>query len=139
QCGPIRWDGQAGWEPLAVWHYYAKRARATLILASLIREQPVLRGDAARRADEMVGPIIADLAVVLKTAGREKSQSLDHWQTIVSVLNEWLAVGDVRPRLLVSESTRNVPQLVLTSRWRELGPDFPLFGVLGMQLAFAVM
>lgn len=134
-CAPCGWDGSGGWEPLKRWNFYAHRARAVLFLGSQ------LRGGGRSPTDE-IRPLRRDLASVLLAAGRlEQPRVLpvDLWTLLVLVVNEWIEVGGVRPRLVMSgNAAKGPPELVLSPTWRFQHPEFSLFGALGMQLAFAV-
>jgi hypothetical protein len=80
--------------------------------------------------------------MVLLVAGRldpPRFHELDMWQMIVGEVNEWITLGQVRPWLRLSGSGRDArPKLVLAPAFKAVVPEFPLFGVLGMQLLFAV-
>jgi len=134
-CAPRGWDGHGGWEPLTRWDYYARRARAVLFVAS------ELRGGGKIPNEELM-PLHLDLAKVLLVAGRLQRPRVlppDQWSLLINVVNEWIEVGGVRPRLILSgDAVRGRPELVLTPTWRFPQPEFSLFGTLGMQLAFAV-
>lgn len=145
ECTPLGWDGQGGWEQLARWRYYARRARSLLIIASRLHGQfrQTGAGELAPCTKEELEPLKRELAKVLLAAGRlgprPRLVPHDWWQMIADVVNEWLAIGEVRPRLLPTETTvPGPPKLVLAPQWRVHGPEFPLFGQLGMQLALAV-
>jgi hypothetical protein len=91
---------------------------------------------------EELRPLVTEIALVLLVADRlkpAKLQPLDMWQMVVSVLNEWIAEGEVRPRLHLSGKGPDArPKIVLAPAFKAVEPEFPLFGVLGMQLLFAV-
>lgn len=156
ECTPNGWDGRAGWETIARWRHYARRASSLILVASRLRESTKWRADGTAvlpwTTDEL-RPLTFDMAKVLLVAGRLGSrkpvlrrggaparstlQPLDMWQVLTDAVNEWLDLGDVRPRLLFSgAATGNPPRLVLAPPWKALEPEFPLFGALGIQLMF---
>jgi hypothetical protein len=134
-CEPVGWNGRGGWEPVEIWRRYARRARALLLVSDRLRTGSP--GDI-----EELRPLARDLAAVLLAAGRFGGGTRtrvcppDWWTLVNSVVNRWLVEGDVRPRLLMSGNDAR-PRLALTPTWRFPVPEFSLFGVLGMQLAFA--
>ncbi len=134
-CAPCGWDGQGGWEPLARWDFFTRRAQAVLFVASRMR-------DGSTGSIQELQPLAFDLAKVLLAAGRLESKKVcppDWWALVIGVVNQWIEDGGVRPRLLLSGDVGKVrPRLVLTPTWRFPEPEFSLFGALGMQLAFAV-
>jgi hypothetical protein len=141
-CEPLGWDGGGGWEPLERWRHYAARAQAALLVAHWLRAGG--KGDVPG-----FGALVRDMAKVLLAAGRfgpkPRIRPPDWWALITGVVNEWIEVGGVRPRLLLSGDMPDIarasaarPRLVLTPTWRFPVPEFSLFGALGMQLAFAV-
>lgn len=144
ECVPHGWDGERGREPLETWRSYARRTRALLLVASRLRQAP-----RKTKAGELVFPWTADelqpiareIAKVLLVADRLEPPTLhflDMRQMLVSVVNEWIAEGGVRPWLLLSGTTHYArTKVVLATGFKALEPEFPLFGVLAMQLAFA--
>ena len=142
-CDPAGWEESGrvgGWEPLERWRHYAARARAVVIVSHGLRM-------GARVSVQDIRPVMLDYATQVMVAGRLESKEEcppDLWNTVTSVVNDWLRLGDVRPRLLLTEeiasfddARRVRPRIVLTPSWRFPSPEFCLFGVLGMQLAFA--
>jgi hypothetical protein len=134
-CEPLGWNGKGGWEPVEIWRRYARRARALLLVSHrLLTESP--GGDI-----EELRPLARDLAKVLLAAGRLGGNKTrvyppDWWALVTTAVNTWIEQGGVRPRLLVSGDDAR-PRMVLSATWRYPVPEFSLFGVIGMQLAFA--
>lgn len=109
-CWPCGWDGRSGWDPLLAWRQHADDARRILLLASRTRD-----------ADAPYAPH-------------------SDWEQLAIRVNFWLSWGNVRP-WLVAPGRGDIARLrlVFASEWQIVNPEFPLFGVLGMQLAFAVL
>ncbi len=81
-----------------------------------------------------------------------KLEPLDLWQAVADAVNEWLALGAVRPWLLLERDLGKsrghararklplLPRLVFAPEFRGvLAPTFPLFGTLGIQLAYVTI
>jgi hypothetical protein len=144
-CRPAGWDDRGGWEPLERWRFWARVARALLLAASRVRQRnwvwtrEEIRGLAGQA--DVRGPIhmTDDLAAAMRRQRARKDEPAHTLNFISLYVNDWLLYGDVRPRLHVSGGREARATLVLAPEtWSTEHPCFPLFGVLGMQLAFAV-
>ena len=156
RCMPWGGNSQSGKESVARWRYYSRRSRSLLLVASRLREPPRWTADGLPVfpwTPAELRPLAFDLGSVLLEAERGNTKEsaavfgpaeptlllLDVWQVLTNVVNEWLALGNVRPVLLLSEFAGGGRlRIVLAPFGKPWEPEFPLFGVLGMQLAFAV-
>lgn len=140
-------SGVNGREPLEVWRHFAKQALALLIIAE------DLNAGELTLEDKVQG---SDLEWHLATMGMPKAMALSINRFLVSnVVNEWLALGAVRP-FLVWEMTNEALNLVkrhnkgvAPNRVREFARPRPaialatqnpcnLFTVLATQLMFRI-
>lgn len=151
-CYPLGWDGGGGREPLKAWRFYAQRAAICLRVASRLRrggrltrdelKKPsleVLKESAASRVRQGAG-LTGDEVKVLTFGMVEDSPELEaaeSWDALSMWASSWMRWGGVRPQLLSARSGEP-PRLVLAPEWTPLKPHLPLFGALGIQLAFAL-
>ena len=121
-CAPVGWDGLGGYEHLGDWRRFAVRAHTVLMART--------RTPVHLTAAEMnrFRPLPEGAAPWRRVRGREVERMFR------SEVNNWIRWGNVHPQYVLSRGTTS---LVLAPTWSPEKPDFPLFGVLGLQLGFA--
>jgi hypothetical protein len=126
ECLPVGYRSGEGLcrEPLARWFYYAGLARAMVAVAAELHQGvPGRREDwkailVGRDSEDKIEPVIERLATSVPYGRLYLGQ----------FVNQWLELGDVRPRLLWTVSSPE-PRFLLQA---------PTFGLLGVQLMVAI-
>ena len=125
-CRPLGWDerdarlpvGALAWEPIDPWRLFSRQAHAILKIAERLKDGKV--GNAA------------DWQTVYTRSGKSApwwDQQVDvECLQLARVLNEWVSLGNVRPR--ISWRSAGSPEIHL------VGPN--LFSAIALQLTFAV-
>jgi len=150
-CLPEGWDEQGGWEAVEHWRFWSRRARAVMLARHRLQSDDYKwTGEEIRGLGGYVGvrkppPKQGEwssweaIAEVINNLVQEDDEPDDTWGTLAVAVNDWLWSGDVRPRIYQNDRGQGRPSLVLAPpAWSVLAPTFPLFGIIGMQLSFAV-
>lgn len=149
-CEPAGWDGAGGREPIARWRFFAKRARALLLVASRVHQ-----GDYVWTAEEVEGlgayigvrkpprnrgpfPSWEAAAQAINRGTSAKHEPGDTWRGLATAVNDLLDMGGVRVWLVLGPDKDEHPRLVLAPPRAGFSPEFPLLGAVAVQLAMAV-
>lgn len=138
-CEPLRDDKSfihgGGLEWLRLWQLYSREARAILLAA-------IALGVGRTTISSIDAALVTSgwMATDMKAADAG-AQSLDSvsWVEVSEAANRWLALGDVRPRLLPRDnSTTGLTILYGGGGWADSRPECRLFGALAIQIMQSV-